>query len=77
MDDMPFPAVTICSNYYNLGAAYVVILKNVDLQASERKVQAKLATLEIWLKVGKNIIQFSTYVFNSSHNFRATEKFIK
>jgi len=31
--------------------------------------------LEIWVRAGKNIIQFSIYIFNSSRNFKATEKF--
>jgi len=38
------------------------------------QAQARRVMLEIWLRVGKSIIQLSTYVFNSSKNCKAIEK---
>jgi len=41
-------------------------LIHFNTQACERKVQAKQVSLEIWLRVGKNIIQLSSYIFTAS-----------
>jgi len=42
-----------------------------------QRASTKWASLEIWLRVGENIICLSPYIFNSSHNFEVIEKFIK
>jgi len=43
----------------------------------QTNAKCEVSELEIWLRVGKIIIWFWSYVFNSSYSFKVRGKFMK